>query len=149
MDLIVLNEVDWGINRTLFRNVTAELAEALSMNYAYGVEFVEVDPVTMGIDDQVILREVKDAYVEPGQNKAEMLEYVRQVMRPDPSRYRGLRGTAIFSRYALDNVRVVPFKFQGTRLVRAGKTKDFGVNQGRPCLKSRTPCLDAVSTTAR
>ena len=112
-DLIVLDEVDWGMNRTLFRNVAAELADALAMNYAYGVEFVEVDPVTMGIDDQVVLREVKEAYVEPRQSKAEMLEHVRQIMKPDPSRYRGLHGTAILSRYALENVRVVPFKFQG------------------------------------
>ena len=42
-DLLVLNEVDWGVNRTLFRNVADELASALNMNYAYGVEFVEVD----------------------------------------------------------------------------------------------------------
>lgn len=39
-DLVVLNEVDWGMNRTLFRNVAAELASAFNMNYAYGVEFV-------------------------------------------------------------------------------------------------------------
>ena len=112
-DLIVLNEVDWGMNRTLFRNVAAELADALRMNYAYGVEFVEVDPVTMGIDQQVVVREVKEAYGEPAQNKTEMLEHIKQVMKPDPSRYRGLHGTAILSRYALENVRVVPFKIQG------------------------------------
>ncbi|MGH9904037.1 MAG: hypothetical protein ACRD8U_00470 [Pyrinomonadaceae bacterium] len=35
-DLLVLNEVDWGMNRTLSRNVAAELADALGMNYAYG-----------------------------------------------------------------------------------------------------------------
>jgi hypothetical protein len=43
-DVLVLNEVDWGVNRTLFLNVADELARALNMNYAYGVEFVEVDP---------------------------------------------------------------------------------------------------------
>jgi hypothetical protein len=51
VDLLLLNEVDWGINRTLFSNVAEELAKALNMNYAYGVEFAEVDPITMGIDD--------------------------------------------------------------------------------------------------
>ena len=112
-DVIILNEVDWGINRTLFRNVAAELADALRMNYAYGVEFVEVDPVTMGLDQQVIVREVKETYSEPDQSRTEMLEHVRQVMTPDPSRYRGLHGTAILTRYALENVRVVPYKFQG------------------------------------
>jgi endonuclease/exonuclease/phosphatase family metal-dependent hydrolase len=112
-DLLVLNEVDWGLNRTLFRNVAADLAEGLGMNYAYGVEFVEVDPITMGIDQQVMLREVDQAYREPGESKKEMLEYVKQIMTPDPERYHGLHGTAILSRYPLLNVRLIPLKFQG------------------------------------
>jgi hypothetical protein len=33
--------------------------------------------------------------------------------RVDEARYRGLHGTAILSRYQLDNVRLVPFRFQG------------------------------------
>ncbi len=108
-DLIVLNEVDWGMNRTRFRNVAAELAEAFGMNYAYGVEFVEVDPITMGIDQQVVVQEVEEAYSEPGQDRNEMLAYVKQIMTPDPQRYKGLHGTAILSRYRLDNVRLIPF----------------------------------------
>jgi endonuclease/exonuclease/phosphatase family metal-dependent hydrolase len=112
-DLLVLNEVDWGMNRTLFRNVAAELADALGMNYAYGVEFVEVDPITMGLDQQVILREVEQAYTAPGESKAEMIEHVKQVMKPDPGRYRGLHGTAILTHYPLKNVRLIPFTFQG------------------------------------
>ncbi len=112
-DLLVLNEVDWGMNRTLFRNVAAELAGALGMNYAYGVEFVEVDPITMGIDQQLVLREVEQAYTETGESKTEIIEHVKQIMKPDPARYRGLHGTAILSRYPLKNVRLIPFKFQG------------------------------------
>ncbi len=112
-DLLVLNEVDWGMNRTLFRNVAAELAGALGMNYAYGVEFVEVDPITMGIDQQLLLREVEQAYIEPGESKAEIIQHIKQIMKPDPARYRGLHGTAILTRYPIKNVRVIPFKFQG------------------------------------
>ena len=112
-DLVILNEVDWGMNRTRFRNVAADLADALEMNYAYGVEFVEVDPITMGLDEQVVLREVEEAYAEPGESRAEMIAHVRAIMKPDPARYRGLHGTAILSRYPLENVRLVPFKFQG------------------------------------
>ncbi len=77
-DLLILNEVDWGMNRTRFRNVASELADALGMNYAYGVEFVEVDPITMGIDQQVVLREVQEAYAEPQQDRAEMIACVKQ-----------------------------------------------------------------------
>jgi endonuclease/exonuclease/phosphatase family metal-dependent hydrolase len=112
-DLLVLNEVDWGMNRTLFRNVAAELADRLGMNYAYGVEFVEVDPITMGIDQQVIVREVAEAYADPHDSRAEMIEHVKQVMKPDPERYRGMHGTAILSRYRLENVRLIPFVVQG------------------------------------
>jgi endonuclease/exonuclease/phosphatase family metal-dependent hydrolase len=112
-DLLVLNEVDWGVNRTMFRNVAQELAQALNMNYAYGVEFVEVDPVTMGIDQQVVVREVEDAYAEPHDDREAMLAHVRDVMTPDPSRYRGLHGTAILSRYRLQDVRLIPLHVQG------------------------------------
>jgi endonuclease/exonuclease/phosphatase family metal-dependent hydrolase len=112
-DLLVLNEVDWGMNRTLFRNVAAELADRLGMNYAYGVEFVEVDPITMGIDQQVIVREVAEAYADPHDSRAEMIEHVKQVMKPDPARYRGMHGTAVLSRYRLENVRLIPFVVQG------------------------------------
>ncbi len=112
-DLLVLNEVDWGVNRTLFRNVADELASALNMNYAYGVEFVEVDPLTMGLDQQVVAREVEDAYKEPDDDRKAMLERVKQIMTPDPERYHGMHGTAILSRYRLDNVRLMPFLVQG------------------------------------
>jgi endonuclease/exonuclease/phosphatase family metal-dependent hydrolase len=112
-DLLVLNEVDWGVNRTLFRNVADELANALDMNYAYGVEFVEVDPITMGLDQQVIVREVEEAYADPQDDRAAMLAHVRQVMTPDPERYHGMHGTAILSRYRLENVKLMPFLIQG------------------------------------
>jgi endonuclease/exonuclease/phosphatase family metal-dependent hydrolase len=112
-DLLVLNEVDWGVNRTLFRNVADELAQALNMNYAYGVEFVEVDPITMGLDQQVIVREVEDAYADPHDDREAMLAHVKEIMQPDPARYHGMHGTAILSRYRLDNVKLMPFLIQG------------------------------------
>jgi hypothetical protein len=49
-DIVVLNEVDWGLKRTGYRNVVKDLAAAARMNYAYGVEFVEVDPLTLGTE---------------------------------------------------------------------------------------------------
>ena len=81
------------------------------MNYAYGVEFVEVDPLTMGLDTQVFAEEVEEADTEPGESKSAMLEHVEQIMKPDPERYHGLHGSAILSRYPLENVRLIPFKF--------------------------------------
>jgi len=49
-DVIILNEVDLGMRRTEYRDVARDLARSLDMNYAYGVEFVEVDPLTLGIE---------------------------------------------------------------------------------------------------
>jgi len=98
-DVIVLNEVDWGMKRTDYRNVAADLAAALRMNYAYGVEFVEVDPIALGTEE---FEEVS----------AEDRAKLKTQIAVDKSRYRGLHGTAIFSRFPLENVRLQPFEQQ-------------------------------------
>ena len=43
VDVLILNEVDLGMARTGYRDVARELAAGLRMNYAFGVEFVEMD----------------------------------------------------------------------------------------------------------
>ena len=98
-DVIVLNEVDWGMKRTDYRNVAADLASALGMNYAYGVEFVEVDPIALGLEK----------FEELSQKDAAELA---QEIRVDQKRYVGLHGTAILSRFSLENVRLQPFEHQ-------------------------------------
>jgi endonuclease/exonuclease/phosphatase family metal-dependent hydrolase len=95
-DIIVLNEVDWGLKRTDYRNVARDLAASLQMNYAYGVEFVEVDPVTLGTETL------------EGETSSDKEEMVRN-FAVDRSRTLGLHGTAILSRFPLRNVRLVPF----------------------------------------
>lgn len=112
-DVIVLNEVDWGLNRTRFRNVAKDLADALGMNYAWGAEFVEVDPITMGIDQHLVIQEVEERYKDEAGQKQEILNYIHDIMKPDPERYKGLHGSAILSRYPLSNVRLAPFRYQG------------------------------------
>jgi endonuclease/exonuclease/phosphatase family metal-dependent hydrolase len=42
-DIILISEVDHGMARTAQGHPTAEMAEALGMTYAYGVEFLELD----------------------------------------------------------------------------------------------------------
>lgn len=98
-DVIVLNEVDWGMKRTAYRNVAADLATALRMNYAYGVEFVEVDPIALGTEE---FEEVS----------AEDRAKLQTQIAVDKSRYRGLHGSAILSRFPLENVRLQPFENQ-------------------------------------
>ncbi len=99
-DIIVLNEVDWGLKRTNYRNVARELAAALQMNYAFGVEFVEVDPLTLGTET---------LEGETSADKAAMIEH----LAVDKSRTLGLHGTAILSRFPLNNTRLVRFIKQG------------------------------------
>jgi endonuclease/exonuclease/phosphatase family metal-dependent hydrolase len=99
-DVVVLNEVDWGLKRTNYRNVARELATAMHMNYAYAVEFVEVDPLTLGTETL------------EGETSADKAEIVKNI-KIDKSRTLGLHGTAILSRFQLRNVRVVRFEHQG------------------------------------
>lgn len=98
-DVIVLNEVDWGMKRTGYRNVVADLAAALKMNFAYGVQFVEVDPIDLGIESFEGL---------PVEDQSKLVKEIRV----DTDRYKGLHGTAILSRFPLENVRLRPFRHQ-------------------------------------
>lgn len=99
-DVIILNEVDWGVKRSGYRNVAAALAAEMGMNYAYGVEFLEIDPISLGIE------KFEEATPE------DRAEFTKRI-KVDPTKYKGMHGTAILSRYPLENVRVLPFDNQG------------------------------------
>ncbi len=95
VDVLVLNEVDWGMKRTEYRDVARELAAALHMNYAYGVEFVEVDPVfELGTETVHLPDTPEDARLQ-------------EDLHVDRDRYRGLHGTAILSRYPIRGARIL------------------------------------------
>ena len=87
-DVFILNEVDYGVTRTDYRNVARELAQALKMNYAYAVEFLEIDPLNLGLEKVNL------------EDKAAQ-EDIQKSFEPDKSRYRGLHGTAVLSRYPI------------------------------------------------
>jgi endonuclease/exonuclease/phosphatase family metal-dependent hydrolase len=99
-DIIILNEVDWGLKRTNYRNVAKDLATAMRMNYVFGVEFVEVDPLTLGTET---------LEGETSADRAQMVEN----LAVDKTRTLGLHGTAILSRFPLRNTRIVRFVNQG------------------------------------
>lgn len=100
VDVLVLNEVDVGLKRTEYRDVARELAAALKMNYVYGVEFLEIDPLNLGTEE---FKEVASQHERAA---------LRQLAEVDQERYRGLHGTAILSRFPIKQARLVPFKFQ-------------------------------------
>ncbi|MGE3468676.1 MAG: endonuclease/exonuclease/phosphatase family protein [Pyrinomonadaceae bacterium] len=96
-DVIILNEVDWGVARSGYRDVARDLAQRLGMHYAYGVGFVELSPVYMS-------QKLDDAATRPKE--------LNDAVKIDPERYRGFHGTAILSRFPLSNVKLTPFDYQ-------------------------------------
>lgn len=90
-----MNELDFGMKRTGYRDVARNLAAALRTNYAYGVEFVEVDPV-FDLDTEHI-------HLPDAQQDARL----QQDLRVDRERYRGLYGNAVLSRYPIRRVRIL------------------------------------------
>ncbi len=99
-DVLVLNEVDWGMKRSDYRAVVKDLADALKMNWSYGVEFVEIDPKILGTQSF--------ANVE---NEAERKD-LDELFSTDKARLLALHGNAILSRYPLRDVKLVPFQYQ-------------------------------------
>lgn len=87
-DVIILNEVDYGVTRTDYRDVARDLAEALHMNYAYGVEFLEIDPLNLGLEKVSMDDKAAEADIQKS-------------FDVDKSRYLGMHGTAILSRYPI------------------------------------------------
>jgi endonuclease/exonuclease/phosphatase family metal-dependent hydrolase len=92
-DLFILNEVDNGVTRTDYRDVGRELAQALHMNYAYAVEFLEIDPLNLGLEQ--VKMDDKDAQAD-----------IQKSFEPDKTRYLGLHGTAVLSRFPIRNATI-------------------------------------------
>lgn len=95
-DLLILNEVDLGMTRSGYRDVAKELAEALNMNYAFGVEFVEIDKIELGLERL------------HAPNAEADIRFV-EAQTVDRSLYNGLHGSAILSRYPIRSARIFRF----------------------------------------
>ena len=94
-DVLILNEVDWGLQRSGYRQVARDLASALKMNFVYAVEFAEVDPLKLGTE------QLTDEDVA---GDKELREDLEGELKSDPARYKGLHGSAILSRYPIANI---------------------------------------------
>jgi endonuclease/exonuclease/phosphatase family metal-dependent hydrolase len=92
-DVIVLDEVDDGVKRTKYHNVARDLARALHMNYVYAVEFIELNRIYLGAEKM------------DGPDK--LNNRTGEIFGVDPSRYLGLEGSAILSRYPIRDARIV------------------------------------------
>ena len=100
-DVVILNEVDWGLKRTGYRSVVREVGDLLNMNWAYGVEFVEVDSISLGTER---LEELED-----GPERQQLLAEIQV----DKKKLTALHGTAVLSRYPIRQARLEPFQTPG------------------------------------
>jgi endonuclease/exonuclease/phosphatase family metal-dependent hydrolase len=91
-DIMILNEIDSGVDREHYHNVPEELAAALHMNYAFAVEFLELNRIYMGMKMDGV-----DASHARQQSNFGL----------DPNRYLGLEGTALLSRYPIQSARII------------------------------------------
>jgi len=99
-DVLVLNEVDWGVKRSGYQAVVRELGQALEMNWAYGVEFLEIDPGQLGTEE---FNGVK--------NENERRRLVKETA-VDRKRAQNMHGTAILSRYPIRSAQLKPLEHQ-------------------------------------
>ncbi len=108
-DVVLATEMDRGMARSGQRDTPGELARCLGWNYAFGVEFVE-----LGLGDD---RETRD--------------------HAGKANRQGLHGNAIFSRYRIDDVRLLPIECSGNWF--AGSPKNDGQARvgGRMALAAR------------
>jgi endonuclease/exonuclease/phosphatase family metal-dependent hydrolase len=115
-DVWILSEADWGVKRSQYREVVKEMADALHMNWAYGVEFLEIDSKQLGTDT-----------FEDNENEQARQQLLEQ-FRVDKDRVRALHGNAVLSRYPILDARLVPFKvgydwFKESKISPLEKTK--------------------------
>lgn len=76
-DVILLNEVDWGMSRTEYKNIVKEIANAVGGGYIYGTEFLEIDP--QFLEDK----------------------------NTNPELYQGLHGNAIITKFPINTAWVI------------------------------------------
>lgn len=94
-DIVFLQEMDIGVNRSGYVDAARTLAQALGMNYAYAAQALEVDPVLLGQEPRPDSPAGKPKYYHT-----------------DPARYKGVFGSAILSRYPIVKVETFQLKTQ-------------------------------------
>ena len=100
-DVLFLQEMDIGVNRSDYADAAGELARAMNMNYAYATHAIEVDPILLG-QESITNNETGEIDVE-----------LTDFFRADPERFKGCFGSAVLSRYPIKRAEVIPLKTVG------------------------------------
>jgi endonuclease/exonuclease/phosphatase family metal-dependent hydrolase len=120
LDVIILNEVDRHVKRSGYADVVAELADELDMNWTWGAEFIEVDPVMLGTErfgredfldaDATTGTVIDDGSIPEATLAARANEVATVIGGVDRAKSRNLHGNAILSRYPIKSARVIPLE---------------------------------------
>ncbi len=125
-DVFVLNEVDRGMRRSHYEDVVAKLGTELGMNWAYGVEFLEVDPIALGTqkfegsDFATYDAQEKKNVPEAPETLAALAKEANDAVAVDTSRIKALHGNAVLSRYPIKSARLEPLQTRMGRKAGAG-----------------------------
>ena len=98
-DVLILQEMDIGVKRSNYVDAARDLAKALDMNYAFGAEQLEIDPVILGAEKILF---------DDGTEDTEATRH----FAADPGKYKGVFGSAVLSRYPIKRARVFQLKTQ-------------------------------------
>ncbi len=136
-NIIVLQEMDVGVKRSGYINATGELAKALKMNYAFGDEHLELDPMVLGLEK---IYQEDGKTVDQAQTNAVMA---------DPKQYKGAFGSAVLSRYPIKKVQVFQLKYKAYDWY-AGEKAEFGLTEKTRQTGSevlfKTPIMSQIKT---
>lgn len=120
LDLVILNEVDRNVKRSGYADVVSEIAKKLDMNWTWGAEFIEIDPMMLGTErftredfldaDASTGQTIDDGSISEGDLSARVTEVSGVVGGVDRTKARNLHGNAILSRYPIIKSRVIPLK---------------------------------------
>lgn len=92
--ILILSEVDNGMSRTQYQDITRLFAEKLHMNAAYAVEFIELGPLSKRLRQ----------YAETHGNH---IQIAGEDFNINPARYKGLHGSTILSRYPILGAQII------------------------------------------
>ncbi len=123
-DILVLQEMEIGIKRSHYLNAAGEIAKALHMNYAYAPQYLEIDPVILGLEKLTL---------EEGGDDQEAMDYYHV----DPAKHHGVFGSAVLSRYPIKYAEVRPLKYQAYDWYN-GEKKKIGFLEKTRRLSTRT-----------
>ena len=136
-DIIMLQEMDIGCKRSGYINAAGELAKALKMNYVFGDEHLELDPVALGLEK---------IYQKDGKTVDQVQTNDRMA---DPSRYKGAFGSAVLSRYPIKKVQVFQLKYTAYDWY-AGEKAKYGLTEKTREAGSdvlfKTPIMNQIKT---